>query len=754
MNSLFNFIRRRVRIRSVTLALFVVALVAGTVAVPDADAQNFNESQGCGVVGYRPPRANTSGRLPTSFIMHGPFADMFGRSYLQVSGSMVSWVIPMSGGRTTLVHERILPALQLATANLEREMASGRRYEVTRWSSWSWRSVAGGRNGVSFHAFGTAVDLNPHLNPFLNDPEAELVTDMPDWYVQAYMDAGFCWGGLWVNLKDAMHYSWMGPLATPEYGTVPAPYAPVTAEGDFSQIGLDAAPFDFDIDSQYSLGLFDRSRDGTPELYGYTWQADGMVRIEVLPAQWDFGVTGIREMVPVQGGPATSDLWMGDYDNDNRADLWVIDRETRLATVYADTTWRDPRVEQTRRFDEVVGRFLLPPADHLLMGDYDRDGANDLFLLSDSGALTVRSGVGLGTSIFSADIGPVTGDVLLDDYNVDGVPDLYLIGDTIDVLLGPGYTVRASEKGTAPPREAVLIGDYDGDGRPDIYAVEGGRISVLLGGTRGQTEDLTSWFKYEDQSPWDAGPECIGPSPCDQVGFIFGDSELWLRKNLAWDGGDYANFYFGNPGDIGVVGDWDCDGIDTPGMFRPGNGFAYVANANETTVASTEFYFGLGGDIPLAGDWDGDGCDSLAIYRPSQGKVYLSNTLRTQLADVDYFFGTPGDVPFAGDFNGDGRDEVGLYRPGDGFVYFRYEQTSGAADKAYYFGDPGDRIVAGDWNGNGTDTLAVHRKSEGRWYFRLDNSQGFADHILEAGPADEDLILLTGVFGDLPYGEN
>ncbi|MBT8199412.1 MAG: hypothetical protein KJO36_02730, partial [Acidimicrobiia bacterium] len=386
--------------------------------------------------------------------------------------------------------------------------------------------------------------------------------------------------------------------------------------------------------------------------------------------------------------------------------------------------------------------------------DYDRNATNDIFLLSANGDLTVRSGVGMGTSIFSTNIGPVIGDVLLDDYNVDGVPDLYLIDETVDVLLGPEYTLGYTDIGVVPPREAVLVGDYDGDGRPDIYALEDGRISVLLGGARSQTEDITSWFKYEDQSPWDAGPECLGPSSCDQIGFVFGDSELWLRKNLSWDGGDYANFYFGNPGDVGVVGDWDCDGIDTPGMFRPGNGFAYVANANETTVASTEFYFGLGGDIPLAGDWDGDGCDSLAIYRPSQGKVYLSNALRTQLADVDYFFGTPGDIPFAGDFNGDGRDEVGLYRPGDGFVYFRYEQTSGAADKAYYFGDPGDRIVAGDWNGNGTDTLAVHRKSEGRWYFRLDNSQGFADHILEAGPAEEDLILLTGVFGDLPYGEN
>ncbi len=736
---------------------WVVALCAALVMLlppgGPAEAQNINESQGCGVVGYRPPRAGSPGRLPSSFVMYGPFADLFGRSFTQVSGSMVSWAIPMSGGKTTLVHQRVLPALQLATANLEREMALGRYYGVTNWSSWSWRSVAGGRNGVSFHAFGTAIDLNPAQNPFLNDPDAELVTDMPDWYVAAYQDAGFCWGGLWVNLKDAMHYSWMGPLATPDYGTVPPPYTPLTAEGDFSLRAL-SAPFVFETEGPYQMALFDRSRDGTPELYGYRWVANGVARIEILPAQWDFAVTGIREEVLVMGGPDNADLWMADYDNDNRADLWVIDRANRLATVYGDTTWRDPKVEQAERFDEVIGRFLLPPGDHLLMGDYDRNATNDVFVLSDNGDLTVRGGEGMGNTLFTTNIGPVEAEVLLDDYNLDGVPDLYLLGGSVDILLGPDYTLRASDKGTPPGRDRAMMGDYDGDGRPDIYAVSGGRLDVYVGGVRDLADDLTFWFKYEDQSPWDAGPECRGPNACDQVGFVGEDSELWLRKNLAWDGGDYANFFFGEPGDQAVLGDWDCDGIDTPGMFRPSNGYAYVSNQNATSVASREFFFGLAGDIPLAGDWDGDGCDTMAIYRPSEGKVYISNNLRTQLADHDYYFGIPGDAPFAGDFNGDGRDEVGLYRSSDGFVYFRYEQTSGPADAAYFFGEPGDEVMAGDWNGDGTDTLAVHRNDEGRWYFKLDNSQGVADHLLNAGPADESITLVAGVFGDLPYGEN
>ena len=37
-------------------------------------------------------------------------------------------------------------------------------------------------------------------------------------------------------------------------------------------------------------------------------------------------------------------------------------------------------------------------------------------------------------------------------------------------------------------------------------------------------------------------------------------------------------FYFGVSGDVPIVGDWDCDGFDTPGVFRPSNGSIYMRN--------------------------------------------------------------------------------------------------------------------------------------------------------------------------------
>ncbi|MGH8872166.1 MAG: SpoIID/LytB domain-containing protein, partial [Acidimicrobiia bacterium] len=80
--------------------------------------------------------------------------------------------------------------------------------------------------------------------------------------------------------------------------------------------------------------------------------------------------------------------------------------------------------------------------------------------------------------------------------------------------------------------------------------------------------------------------------------------------------GTIAELYFGNPGDFGFMGDWDCDGIDTPGLYRRSDGYVYLRNSNTQGVADVSFFFGNPGDLPLAGDFDGDGCDTVSIYRP------------------------------------------------------------------------------------------------------------------------------------------
>ncbi|RPI23025.1 MAG: hypothetical protein EHM57_04540, partial [Actinobacteria bacterium] len=65
-------------------------------------------------------------------------------------------------------------------------------------------------------------------------------------------------------------------------------------------------------------------------------------------------------------------------------------------------------------------------------------------------------------------------------------------------------------------------------------------------------------FKYTDTIPFRPGPDIDGVGVVDPV------QGVW---HLRTESG-VRSFYFGNPGDTPFMGDWDCDGIDTPGLYR------------------------------------------------------------------------------------------------------------------------------------------------------------------------------------------
>ncbi len=205
-------------------------------------------------------------------------------------------------------------------------------------------------------------------------------------------------------------------------------------------------------------------------------------------------------------------------------------------------------------------------------------------------------------------------------------------------------------------------------------------------------------------------------------------------------GHEEFSLFFGNPGDYPIMGDWNCDGVETPGMYRQSDGYVYLRNTNTQGIADIRFFFGDPGDVPIAGDFNGDGCGTVSIYRPSNQTFYIINKLGANdgglgAATTSYVFGNPGDKPFVGDFDGDGVETVGLHRESTGLVYFRNSHTQGNADEQFIFGDPGDRIVAGDWNEDGSFSPALYRPSGMVAYFRFTNTQGNADAQFQPNPA-------------------
>ena len=260
-------------------------------------------------------------------------------------------------------------------------------------------------------------------------------------------------------------------------------------------------------------------------------------------------------------------------------------------------------------------------------------------------------------------------------------------------------------------------------------------VTVMFGDSDGSTGPSVT---PSDPAPAPSFPPtpCAGET-CD--GFAVVDANgRWSVFGSLGDI-DPLTFFFGDPGDVPFMGDWDGDGIATPGLYRQSDGYVYLRDSNTQGIADREFYFGDPGDIPLAGDWNGNGRDTVSIYRTSDARVYIINELGLDggalgAADYSYGFGNPGDRPFTGDFDGDGIDTVGLYRQSTGFVYFRDSLSTGVADLSFFYGDPGDHIIAGDWDGDGDDTVAVYRPSNDRLYVNLDNSNGNADWVAYLGP--------------------
>ena len=213
------------------------------------------------------------------------------------------------------------------------------------------------------------------------------------------------------------------------------------------------------------------------------------------------------------------------------------------------------------------------------------------------------------------------------------------------------------------------------------------------------------------------------------------DRVLLVEPNGRWHirrpgAADYT-FWYGDPADVPLFGDWDGDGIDTPGMYRPGTGFAYLTNSLPAEGAvgqgdlALSFYFGDPGDQVFSGDWDGINGDSLGISR--DGKMYLRNTNDTGPADIEFWFGASTDIAFGADTDGDGKDSVMVYRPGNSFLYYRNTLDTGVADDEFFFGASGDRFVVGDWNRDGVDTVGVFRPGDTTVYLRNTNSTGQAD---------------------------
>ncbi|MGI9586542.1 MAG: TolB family protein, partial [Acidimicrobiia bacterium] len=164
--------------------------------------------------------------------------------------------------------------------------------------------------------------------------------------------------------------------------------------------------------------------------------------------------------------------------------------------------------------------------------------------------------------------------------------------EAVQVPLGVSHYVQPS---VSTDNATVLFVAYNVNRTPlDIYSMD--------------LEGNDEVRRLTDTPATDTDPVAQGWYP--PVGLVDTSTGRWMLR----DGGLVEEFFYGNPGDFPFVGDWNCDGVDTPGLYRQADGFVYLRNTNTQGNADVSFFFGDPGDVPLSGDFNGDGCDTVSIY--------------------------------------------------------------------------------------------------------------------------------------------
>ncbi len=519
----------RLRIlRTVLLAVLAVWLLIlvprSTAGASDVSVrwESFSEASACGHPYTRTPEMSKTGLISATEPILGPFGTHFGRTTTQVRSHLVEWTVPGSGGVRVRVHEAALPAFQKVTAGLAAEAAAGRVYTVTRVSSFNSRTIAGVRQ-LSRHTLGLAIDINPHLNPQRSD--GRLITNMPGWYVQVWRDAGFCWGGDWVESKDPMHFSWIGPVtddSTPAWPANP----PRTSARVFGSAAT-SLPTEFGkVLERYALGINDMTGDGAPDVVGLRSHPTGSV-IDIASASRRFGVCSIeRWHIPDTSLTGADHTLFIDVDGDSRQDLVTLDLGNPVTARI---------VTRSDGFDEVAAMSTGLPGGIVAVAGADLDAEHRaaLWTVSGDGSLGVYGGQDWTEPLHSASLPSGAPKAMaVADRDGGGVPEVFALytgggGSRVEVLRLTGGAWAVEQTLTVGAADPISLGasDYDGDGRADIQVLDStGRISVYLGNTpTGRPAD--SWFLS-------TSTRCSDPVPLYFEGTFFDDDTSVHRNGI------------------------------------------------------------------------------------------------------------------------------------------------------------------------------------------------------------------------------
>jgi len=233
--------------------------------------------------------------------------------------------------------------------------------------------------------------------------------------------------------------------------------------------------------------------------------------------------------------------------------------------------------------------------------------------------------------------------------------------------------------------------------RTDTIGVFKDGVWSLRNSNNAGTADITASFGAVGDLP--VAGDWNGDS-VDTIGVYRSSAGVYSLSNSNTSPSVAYTLTFGNPGDAPIAGRWTSDmNHDGVGVYRNSNGILY--QKKDLTTGFSDFFaiFGNPGDQGVSGDFDGNGFDSIGVYRPSNQTWFLTNNSQPNgitFGDLSFVWSTSSGTPLFGDWNGDGISTPG-YLSNTGSFMLHSANAAAGTDMVFVFGPANAPPIAGKW---------------------------------------------------------